>query len=419
MDFSNAYNPEQEAFAREVGAWLDQNIPQELTRPRDILLMSRQEFDMRRDFCRKLGAKGWLYPRFPKEYGGGGLSSDLAQVVQIEMVARGLSLPPIYDSGRLAAPTVMACGTEEQKERFLPPILTGESVTWQLFTEPEAGTDEANQQTNALRSERDQDHFVVNGGKIFVGGIYAPPDQFLLLTRSDLKAPRHQNLAMFLAPADLEGVTIMPLDLFPAGTFGQVCYETGDSAPGVKHSVFFEDVRIPDSYLIGGENEGWRVTTATLTVEHGDRGGEHVASSGAAYIPRNLVAARLLAQCRDNPHIRRRVEENPILQDAMVEAYIDAEIERLFYTRNTALPRAGRRAPYAGPQVSLHTKELGLKLTNLMARLLGPYAMTHDAEYGLEDRLFEVGERAGICIAPGGTPEALKIVISRALRIGR
>jgi len=419
MDFSNAYNREQEVFAREVGAWLDKNIPQDLLKPRDIMLMSRQQFEMRRDLSRKLGAKGWLYARFPKQYGGGGLSGDQAQVIQIEMAARGLSVPPLYDSGRLAAPTVMACGTDEQKQRFLPPILTGESVTWQLFTEPEAGTDEANQQTNALRSQRDKDYFVVNGNKIFVGGIYAPPDQFLLLTRSDLKALRHQNLAMFLAPANLEGVTIMPLDLFPDGTIGQVCYETADGAPGVKHSVFFEDTRIHESFLIGGETEGWRVTTATLTVEHGDRGGDHVASGGAAHIPRNLLVERFLAQCRDNPHIRRRIEENPMLEDTMVEAYIGAEIERLFAIRNVALPRMGQRAPYAGPQLAWHTKELGLSMTNYMACILGPYALTNDAEHGLEDRLFEVGERNGVCIAPGGTPEALKIVISRALRIGR
>lgn len=419
MDFSNDYNREQERFARQVGAWLDKNIPQDLLKPRDIMLMSRQQFDMRRKLSRKLGAKGWLYARFPKEYGGGGLSGDMAQVIQIEMAARGLSLPPLYDSGRLAAPTVMACGTDEQKQRFLPPILTGEAVTWQLFTEPEAGTDEANQQTNALRSKRDKDHFVVNGNKIFVGGIYAPPDQFLLLTRSDLKAPRHQNLAMFLAPADLEGVAIMPLDLFPDGTFGQVCYETADGAPGVKHSVFFEDTRIHESFLIGGETEGWRVTTATLTVEHGDRGGDHAASGGAAHIPRNLVVERFLAHCRDNPHVRRRIEENPVLEDTMVEAYIGGEIERLFAMRNVALPRMGQRAPYAGPQLAWHTKELGLSLTNAMASILGPYALTNDATHGLEDRLFEVGERCGVCIAPGGTPEALKIVLSRALRIGR
>jgi alkylation response protein AidB-like acyl-CoA dehydrogenase len=418
MNFSNEYNAEQKEFAQEVRAWLEKNVPVDLVKPRSIMKMSREQWEMRRELCRRLGQKGWLYPSYPKEYGGGGLSGDQAAVLQQELAEQGLSLPPLYDSGKLAAPTLMVCGTDEQKKRFLPPILKGEKVTWQLFTEPEAGTDEANQQTNALRSVKENDYFIVNGGKIFVGGIYAPPDQFLLLTRSSLEAPRHQNLAMFLAPADLPGIQIYPLDLFPEGTLSQVCYQSSDSAPGVKHSVFFEDVRLHQSFLIGGERDGWKVTNATLTVEHGDRESDQ-AGTGAAFIPRNDMVEKFLDQCRNNPTVKKRLLQNPQLQADMVEAYIAGRIERLFYLRNAALPRAGKRAPYAGPQTSLFTKMLGLNMTGYMARVLGPQALTSDDQWALEDGLFEVCGRSGLCIAPGGTPEALKIVISRALRIGR
>jgi 3-oxocholest-4-en-26-oyl-CoA dehydrogenase alpha subunit len=418
MDFSNKYNAEQEAFAKEVRAWLEKNVPKDLTRPRSIFKMSREQWEMRRDLCRKLGQKGWLYPMFPSEYGGGGLGGDKSAVLNKEMAEIGLSLPPLYDSGKLAAPTLMACATEEQKKRLLPPILKGEAVTWQLFTEPEAGTDEANQQTNALRSVKEKEYFVVNGNKIFVGGLYAPPDQFLLLTRSSLEAPRHQNLAMFLAPANLAGVQIFPLDLFPEGTIGQVCYQTADSAPGVKHSVFFDDVKIHESFLIGGDNDGWKVTTATLTVEHGDRDTDR-AGTGATHIPGNHMVDKLLDQCKNNPVIKNRLLENPLLQGDMVEAFVGGEIERLFHMRNAALPRAGKRAAYAGPQTALFTKMLGLNMTAYLSRILGPQALTNDDQLILEDGLFEVCERSGLCIAPGGTPEALKIVISRALRIGR
>ena len=417
MDFSNDYTKEQEEFAKEVNVWLGENIPGDLENPRDILKMTREQWEKRRALTRKLGEKGWLYPEYPREYGGGGLSADQSAVLQRELAKNKTGLPPHYDSGRLAAPTVLACGSEEQKQRLLPPILRGEKVTWQLFTEPEAGTDEANQQTNALRAAREGDHFLINGNKIFVGGLYSPPDQFLLLTRSDIDAPRHQNLAMFIAPADLPGVVIHPLDLFPTGTFGQVSYETV-SAPGVKHSVFFEDVQVPESCLIGGERDGWKVTTATLTVEHGDRGGD-AGSKGAVHIPKNVIVSRLLDQCKHNPNIKKRLKDNPQLLDSVVDAYIGGEIERLFATRNAALPRMGKRAPYAGPQWSLYSKMFGMQLSAGMARVLGPYALTNDAEWGLEDDTFEVGERSGVCIAPGGTPEALKIVMSRALRIGR
>jgi len=421
MDFSTDYTAEQEAFAEAVRAWLDRTIPPGMINVRNVLKMSREQFGMRRDVCRKLGQKGWLYPEYPTEYGGGGLSPDESSVLYRECAQRGMSIPPHYDSGRLTAPTILVCGTDEQKKRMLPPILKGESVTWQLFTEPQAGTDEANQQIDALRSVREADHFVVNGSKIFVGGLYAPPDQFLLLTRSDPKAARHQNLAMFVAPANLPGIEIQPLDLFPTGTFGQTCYEAGDSAPGVKHAVYFDDVRLHESYLIGGDRDGWKVATATLTVEHGDRSGTATGggNKGGVYIPRNVIVDTFLDLCRNDPAISKRLRDNPHLQDTMVDVYIGGEIERLFATRNAGLNRSGIRAPYSGPQHSLFLKMFGTEATAKIARVLGPRALTEDDEWGLAEDLFEVGERSGVCIAPGGTPEALKIVISRALRIGR
>jgi alkylation response protein AidB-like acyl-CoA dehydrogenase len=410
MDFSLEYAEEQEEFAKEVREWLHKNVPRDMIRPRDPLKMSYEQWQKRRDLGYKLGEKGWLYPGFPRQYGGGGLGADYSYVLRQELAEIGLGLPPFYDSGGLAVAAILACGSEEQKKRFLPPIFKGQVHTWQLFTEPEAGTDEANQQTNALRSTREQDHFIVNGSKIFVGGLPSQPDQFLLLTRSDLEAPRHQNLSMFIAPANLPGVSIQPLDLFPSGTFSQVFGPTADGAPGVKHSVFFDDVRIHESYLIGGERDGWRVATSALLVEHGE-GGEGVV--------RNLVVEKFLKQCSRNPNVVKRLREKPQLLDSVADIYIGAQIERLFSMRNAWLVRGRRRVPYTGPQLTLYTKMFGARLALAMAEVLGPYAFTDDAEWGLDGGIFEVSERSGICLAPGGTPEALKIIISRALAIGR
>jgi alkylation response protein AidB-like acyl-CoA dehydrogenase len=236
MDFSLDYTNEQEEFAKEVREWLDENVPKDLVSPRDPLKQSHEQWLKRRELGRKLGKKRWLYPGYPRQYGGGGLDAKYSFVLMQEVAERHLGLPPYHDSGGvLGAPAILVCGTEEQKMRLLPPILTGEAVTWQLFTEPEAGTDEANQQTNALCHVRDEDHFIVNGGKIFVGGLYPPPEQFLLLTRSDVEAPRHQNLAMFIAPANLPGISIIPLDLFVPGPFVVISGPAVDSAEGVKY----------------------------------------------------------------------------------------------------------------------------------------------------------------------------------------
>ena len=405
MDFSLDYAKEEEQFAKEVREWLEENVPKDLVNIRDAQKMSAEQFQKRREFARKLGKKGWLYPSYPREYGGGGLDIGHSFVLNQELAEKSLALPIVMDWTTLTAPAVLACGTEEQKKRFLPPMLRGEALTWQLMTEPEAGTDEANQQTNALRHVREKDCFIVNGQKIFVGGLFPPPEQFYLLTRSDLEAPRHQNLSSFLIPANLPGITIQSLDLFPLSTFAALSGPTGASAEAVKNSVFFDDVRIHESCLIGAEGDGWKVTNATFAVEHG----------GSGRIGRNYVAEKFLARCKSNPNIVKRLRENPQLLDSVVNVYIGAQIERLFSMRNAA----GMGGPYAGPQLAVYQKMFGARFIADMAKVLGPYALTDDAEWVLDEGIFEVGQRCGICLAPGGTPEAMKIIISRALGIGR
>jgi alkylation response protein AidB-like acyl-CoA dehydrogenase len=227
------------------------------------------------------------------------------------------------------------------------------------FTEPKQAPTK-HQQTNALRHTRENDFFVVNGQKIFVGSTFGPPDQFLLLTRSDLKAPRHENLAMFLAPANLPGITINPLDLFTSGLLSQINGPCADIAPGRKNQVFFDDVKIHESYLIGGEHDGWRVTGATLAVEHGerDRGDVGKKEGGGRWISPNVLVDKFLDQCRINPNVKESVRHNPQLVEAIVDTYIDAQIMRLFSIRNAA----GKGGRYGGPQLQLHTKTSGGRL---------------------------------------------------------
>ncbi len=411
MDFSLEYTKEQKEFAREVREWLEKNIPRNLATVRDPVKMNHEQWQIRREFIRKLGQKGWLYPGYPREYGGGGLDSDHCYVLSVELAEKGLGLPPLYDVGVLAGPTVLACGTEEQKKRLLPPMFRGEVLTWQLFTEPEAGTDEANQQTNALHSTTEKEYFIVNGQKIFVGSAPSVPEQFFLLTRSDLEAPRHQNLAMFLIPANLPGITVQPLDLFPVGTFYEVSGPTAANSEGTKHSVFFDEVKVHESYLIGGERDGWKVANATLEVEH--------SGTFVGVIGRNYTVEKFFNQCQNNPSVVKRLKENPQLLNTLVDIYIDAQIERLFSMRNAWQAFNHKPVPYTGPQMALYSKNFGGRIIANLAKVLGPYTFTDDAEWSLDDGIFEVDQRCGVCFASGGTPEALKIGMARALGIGR
>jgi len=249
---------------------------------------------------------------------------------------------------------------------------------------------------------------VVNGSKIFVGGLPLYPSRFWLLTRSDLKAPRHENLTMFFAPADGPGVRYEPLDLWSTGHYGAFAGVSGlprPSGAGVKFAVYFEDFKVPNEYVIGEPGDGWKVVTKTLEVEHG----------GYGWIERNSIASAFLQQCRNNPVVKKRLKANPELVSDVVEAYINARIEWLYALRNLV----GAGGLYGGPQLAMRFKIFGGKLSRIMTEVLGPAALTDDPRWGLEGDVIEVGVRAGICISPGGTPEASKINVARALSIGR
>jgi 3-oxocholest-4-en-26-oyl-CoA dehydrogenase alpha subunit len=415
MDFSLEYTKEQESFAVEVRKWLDENVPKALEPIRDTLKMSEEQWQLRRDFVRKLGQKGWLYPAYPKAYGGGGLGGDDIFVLSRELMEKEMALPPLYDMGILVSPAILAVGTKEQKQRFLPPIFTGEVLTWQLFTEPEAGTDAANQQTDALRSRREKDHFIINGHKVFVGSFPSRPEQLYVLTRSDADGARHRNLSSFIIPGNLPGISVQALDLFPLSTFPSQCGVTGANIEGVKHAVYFDDVKVHESSLIGKEGEGWAVTTATLEVEHGGGGSRRGGRGRGGPIGRNFMAENFLTRCKTDPKVKRRLKENPQLQDSVLEIYIGTQIQRLLTMRNVN----GMGGHYGGPQLSLYGKMFGTRFVQHMAKVLGPGVYTDDAQWGLENGLYETGQRCGICLAPGGTPESYKIKISRALNMGR
>jgi len=415
MDFSLEYTEEQEKFADEVRTWLDGNVPDGLEPIRDTLKMSDAQWQLRRDFTRKLGKQGWLYPGYPKEYGGGALSGSQTFVLARELNERGLTLTPLYDMGVLVSPAILAVGTEEQKKRLLPQILHGERMVWQLFTEPEAGTDAANQHTEALRSKREGENFVIDGHKVFVGSYPSKPELLYVLTRSDPDAPRHQNLSSFLIPADLPGITVQALDLFPLSTFPSQQGVTGANVEAVKHAVYFDNVNVHESHMIGEEGQGWAVTTATLEVEHGGAGGRKGGRGMGGPIGKNYLAEKFFDQCRNNPEVKKRILANPQLQESVVDVYINTEIQRLLSMRNVN----GMGGHYGGPQVSLIGKMWGTQFTKHMAKVLGPSVFTDDPEWVIDDGRFETSQRCGICLAPGGTPESYKINISRALNMGR
>ena len=400
MDFEPRYTPEQEEFRREVNAWLKDNVPDGVGNPADPADLTWDQYQLRRDLGRKLGAKGWLWPTAPVEYGGGGLDVDSAVVIEEEIDSFGLTLPPYYDSGgRLGGNSILVWGSEEQKMAFLPPIFTGQVRTWQLLSEPEAGSDLANVKTTAIR---DGDEYVLNGQKIFVGSDHGC-DYMWTITVTDPEAERHENLGWFMVPSHLTGISIQPMDLLISGG------ESG-AGSGVKQTVYFDNVRVPAFNLVGGENQGWKVATTHLELEHGTGG----------RIGRNWLVDQLFEHCRTTNRRGEPMTKDPDVRDRLIDVYVEAEIVRLLNLRNYWMRHSGANITYEGPQASYMRKTSGLRMSQAMLDILGPAGLTYDPELGAADGHMEAHSRAGIvAIHPGGTTDIQKVIMARRIGIGR
>ena len=400
MDFETEYPPEQEEFRDEVRTWMQENVPTDLVDPADPADLSYEQYLKRRELGRNLGARGWMWPTAPIKYGGGGITMDHAIIIEEELDSYGLTLPPYYDTGgRLGGSTILVWGTAEQKRHFLPPIFKGLVRTWQLLSEPEAGSDLANVKTTAIR---EGDDYVINGQKIFVGSHHGA-DQFWMPAVTDPTGARHENLSWFMVASDLPGIAVAPMDLLISG--GE-----GGAGSGIKNTVYFDNVRVPSFHRVGAENEGWKVGQTHLELEHGTGG----------RLARNWLVDRLFDHCRKTQRNGQSLSREPDVRDLLVDIYVDAEIGRLFGLRNYWLRHSGKPVSYEGPQLSLHRKMSGLRTGKAMLEILGPYALTNDPQWGPAEGHVEAHQRSSIvAVHPGGTADIQKVIMARRIGIGR
>jgi alkylation response protein AidB-like acyl-CoA dehydrogenase len=398
MDFAIEDSPEQSAFRAEVRKFFEENIPPGMEQSVDPCDMSYEQYLLRRELGRRLGAKGWLYPSMPKEYGGGELSAEKVIILYDELSRIGLALPPYYDAGgRMSAPTILVWGTPEHKKRFLPPICKGEVRTWQLLTEPGAGSDLAGIKTTAIR---DGDAYVVNGQKMYVGSSHGADYSWTIVV-TDPKGERHKNLSWLMIPMNLPGITVTPMDLLATG--GE-----GGSGSGVKNAVFFDNVRVPTDNLVGGENNGWKVATTHLEVEHG----------GMGRLADRRVMYEFIDVCKQR-HDGWAIADDPQARAEIVDLYIEAEITRLFALRNHWLTHTGQPRSYEGSQYSLRRKLSGLDISEKMLRIAGPLVLTRDKRWGPLNGTIEYFQRDAItALHPGATTDIQRVIMARRIGIG-
>ncbi len=394
MDFSLQTDPpEIAAFRKEVREWLQENM-----RGSEHLRWSaswstrenEEEYQFRRRLAGKLGKKGWLFPMFPVEYGGAGLTIDHQLVLEMELDRYGLSLNHVfYTIARIVAPVILKWGTEEQKREFLPPMVRGEVAVWQVLTEPQGGSDVANCQTRAIR---DGDRYVVTGQKVMVGH-HLPPDFLWTLVCTNPSGPRHENLGWLHIPANLPGITIQHMNLMM----------------GIKNVVFFDGVRVPVSNLVGGENNGWRVAHTHLELEHG----------GEGRVGADPVVERVVEYCR-----KMQVDGKPLLEDTNVRDIIaDMMIElhtvNLFARRNFWHRFVREPHPYGGAQFRYYQRMVRLKNGERLQQIMGCDALVPDLTvHEMVD--FEYVVRSGPGqLHGGGTLDTDRLVFARRVGLGR
>jgi alkylation response protein AidB-like acyl-CoA dehydrogenase len=358
MDFK--YSEEDEVFRAEFRSWLEANMPRDWRDDGELADPDTQsEFERRRAWHRKLYDAGWMCIHWPKEFGGRG-ATLMQQFIYNQELDRAKA-PPVVNFQGIArvGPTLMQWGTPEQKARYIPKIPSAEEIWCQGLSEPNHGSDLAAVETRAVDNG---DHFVVNGSKVWTSNAHHA-DFSTLLCRSDHSAPKHRGLSYLLVDLKSPGVSIHPLI--------QITGEHGFN------QVFFEDVVVPKSNLVGQKNQGWMVAITNMMFERTIHGGR----------------TDMMVEVRQLGDLARQLYRNgrPAIEDAYVRGRIAGfacEAEGLKYTSMRQLTRQLRGLP-PGPEGSvmkLGTTELNLRIQKFAMELLGPYSQFEYRAPGAIDR---------------------------------
>jgi alkylation response protein AidB-like acyl-CoA dehydrogenase len=388
MDFR--FNTEEEAFREQFRDWLDIKLSKDVLRP-DYRLPEdwTERVRLYKVLQRQLYDAGYAGLTCPEEYGGRGnhfikhiiVTEELAPWTQtighVGLISHGMALP-----------TLLTCGSEDQKKELVPKILKGEHVWCQGSSEPNAGSDIANIQTRAVR---DGNYYIINGQKIWTSEAHVA-DYCLLMVRTDPDAPKHAGLSYFVLDMKTPGIEVRP-----------ILQMTGEAE---HNEVFFEDVRIHKSRMVGKENEGWKVILTNLMFERVSGGVSMIAGCKCLYDGVVDMAGRFVK------------DGKPAIKDAFIrrrlaKCYIDLMVGKYMGYRSIS-KIAGGSMP--GPDESaskLLASELSQRLLELAMDVQGPYNQYVSGPKWIIDNgrwqyeyLYSKGTTIG-----GGTSEILRNII--------
>jgi alkylation response protein AidB-like acyl-CoA dehydrogenase len=371
-----------DALRAELRTWLEAHVPHDLHPEQAAALPEPERVRRLRAWQKTLAQHRWIAIHWPEEHGGRSAGIP-EQIAYVEEMARAKAPEVIGNLGiGIAGPPIIAYGTDEQKQRYLPGILSGDDLWCFGFSEPGAGSDLASLRTQAVL---DGDHFVVNGQKVWTT-LAHHADWCMLLARTDASTKRAKGVSCLLVDMKSPGVTVRPLRQI-----------TGEAD---FNEVFFENVRVPKSQLLGELHEGWQIAISALQNER-----------GILYVVGMQI---LLKEQRDKLVEAARAAgagADPLLRQELARAYLGVETFRMTCQRTLdKLMRFG----FPGPEsaiIKLHWTELTQMMPQIAMQILGPAGLLYDADAGghLAQRAY-LGARAASIAS--GTSEIMKGIIA-------
>jgi alkylation response protein AidB-like acyl-CoA dehydrogenase len=388
VDFT--LTPAQETFREDVRSWLKTNIPRDWSnRVMASADVPRPEaYELMRAWQRTLYDAGFIGLTWPKEYGGRSLTFLEEMILHEEMALA--KAPPILNilGVGMAGLTIIAYGTEEQKQRYPAKILSCEEIWCQGYSEPNAGSDLASLQTRAVK---DGEYWVINGQKVWTSLAHIA-DFMMLLARTDPDAPKHKGITYFLLDMKLPGVTVKPLRQM-----------TGDAE---FNEVFFDNVRVHESQVLGGVNNGWAVGMTTLMYER-------LALGFGLQARLRIALDGLIELARRMEKHGRVIVKDPVMRQKIAQLWIDTEC--LKYTGARAVTKL-LRGEIPGPEAStgkMGWVETHQRLQELAMEIEGPYSqLVRGSEWAVEGGLWQYTFlRSRANSIEGGTTEIQKNII--------
>ena len=385
-----------DTFRTEVRNWLEQNCPEEMRTPirseKDACWGGRNftfQSEAQQLWLERMGQIGWTAPAWPKEYGGGGLNREQVKILKFEM-ERINARQPLHSFGIwMLGPALLKYANEEQKQKYLPPIIRGEIRWCQGYSEPNAGSDLANLQAPAVDMG---DHYILNGSKIWTSyGDYG--DWMFCLVRTDPDAPKHEGISFMLFDMESPGVHVKPIMLISGRS--PFC------------EVFFENVKIPKDQQVGELNKGWDIAKYLLTHER-----EMISASGLSQAGAKPVGEIAV----DTIGVKNGKLEDTVLRTDIAKFELDEMAFALTIERARDEVKAGVSLGAVSSWFKYFGTELNKQRFNLLMDIGGNEALAWTGESSQNGKLAREWLRTKGNSIEGGTSEIqLNIVAKRLL----